>query len=94
MRKTVAAYAQQSDPAQNRQFRRRWTEAPAAKPRAASAEPIRLIQIPAALNADGEPRAMLEVPPAPGAVRRVPDILTFRTMGEAIAAKRRLEASR
>lgn len=91
MRKTAAAHAQQSDPDQNRQFRRRWTEAPAGKIAKAPAEPIRLIEVPNAIDADGTPRAALLVPPEPAALNRRPVVRFFASIGAAIAAKRALE---
>jgi hypothetical protein len=97
----MSDYASQSDPDLNPQFRRRWAE-PALKPskprkakvQQASAEPIRLIDVPNALDANGTPRAALLVPPAPDAVSRRPIIRMFASVAAAIAAKRHLEGSR
>ncbi|MCG7360824.1 hypothetical protein MHZ93_06120 [Roseomonas sp. ACRSG] len=94
----MSEYALQSDPDCNPQFRRRWAE-PARKPhkakvQQASAEPIRLIQVPNALDANGTPRAALLVPPAPDAVSRRPIIKMFASVAAAIAAKRNLEGGR
>jgi ferric-dicitrate binding protein FerR (iron transport regulator) len=88
-----AAYALQSDPESNRQFRRRWSEN-SPQPRRACAEPIRLIEVPNALDAHGTPRAALLVPPAPDAVSRRPVIKMFASVAAAIAAKRSMEGSR
>jgi hypothetical protein len=92
----MSDYALQSDPDRNPQFRRRWSEA-ARKPRKAqkaSAEPIRLIEVPNALDANGTPRAALLVPPAADAVSRRPIIRMFASVAAAIAAKRNMEGSR
>lgn len=92
MRKSAAAYADQSDPVRNRQFARRWSEAPRAT--RISAEPIRLIEVPSALDADGEPRAALLVPPGASSVSRRPNVRVFPSISAAVAEKRRLEAGR
>lgn len=94
MRKTPAQYAEQSDPTRNRNFSRRWTETPARKPDTASAEPIRLVEMPHALDGDGAPRVALLVPPEPAAINRRPIVRMFASIGAAIAAKRNLEAGR
>lgn len=93
MRNSPAAHAQQSDPSHNRQFRRRWAEPP-CRPSSKAAEPIRLIAVPNALDADGAPRAALLVPPAPDALNRRPALRFFASVTAAIAAKRVLEGSR
>ncbi|WP_424135144.1 hypothetical protein [Roseomonas chloroacetimidivorans] len=56
--------------------------------------PIRLVHIPAAVDADGEPRVALEVPPRPGAQQRRPVLLMFASMAAALAGKREMEARR
>ena len=61
----------------------------AAQPRTS---PIRLVQIPNAADADGEPRVALEMPPVPGALSRRPVLLMFVSMAAALATKRSLEA--
>jgi hypothetical protein len=94
MRKTAASYAEQSDPTRNRNFSRRWTETPVRLPNKPLAEPIKLIEIPYALNAEGSPRAALLVPPMPAALDRRPVRRVFDSLGAAIAAKRMMEASR
>jgi len=94
MRKNAADYAVQSDPTCNRNFGRRWAEAPLRKPATAAAEPIRLIAVPNALDVDGLPRAALLVPPEPSAISRRPVIRIFASISAAIAAKRSLEAGR
>ena len=57
-------------------------------PRVAS---VRLVHIPAAVDADGEPRVALEVPPRPGAVSRRPMLVVFASMAAALASKRSME---
>ncbi|ONG47972.1 hypothetical protein BKE38_22400 [Pseudoroseomonas deserti] len=91
--KSSVNYARQSDPDFNRQFARRWSEPtkPVARPRA---EAIKLIEIPLAAGADGSPRAALLVPPMPAALDRRPVRRIFDSIGDAIAAKRMLEAAR
>jgi hypothetical protein len=89
--KFAADYSRQSDPDLNRQFRRRWTETPIAS--RVKPEPIKLIEIPYALNAEGSPRAALLVPPMPAALDRHPVRRVFDSLGAAIAAKRMMEAS-
>lgn len=56
--------------------------------------PVRLVHVPAAVDADGEPRIALEVPPRPGSMTRRPVLVMFATMAAALASKRELEASR
>jgi hypothetical protein len=56
--------------------------------------PVRLVQIPAAVDADGEPRIALEVLPHPGSVSRRPTLLMFASMAAALASKRMLEGTR
>jgi hypothetical protein len=53
----------------------------------------RLVQIPNAHDADGEPRVALELPPRPGSVSRRPILMMFTTMAAALASKRTLEAA-
>ena len=91
--KFSADYAKQSDPACNRQFGRRWTE-PTMPAFRTKAEPIKLIEIPAPAGADCVARAALLVPPLPSALDRRPVRRVFNSIGEAIAAKRVLEAAR
>lgn len=93
MRKFAANYAKQSDPSQNRQFNRRWSEplSPIARPRA---EAIKLIEIPMPAGSDAGPRAALLVPPLPSALDRRPVRKIFDSIADAIAAKRVLEAGR
>jgi hypothetical protein len=55
---------------------------------------VRLVQIPAAVDADGEPRIALEVLPHPGSVSRRPTLLMFASMAAALASKRMLEGTR
>ncbi|MCR0980629.1 hypothetical protein [Roseomonas populi] len=54
--------------------------------------PIKLLHIPAALDAAGEPRVMLEVPPRPGSVTRRPMLHAFASVAAALAAKAEMEA--
>jgi hypothetical protein len=56
--------------------------------------PVRLVQIPAAVDADGEPRIALEVLPQPGSMSRRPVLMMFASMAAALASKRELEATR
>lgn len=58
------------------------------------AMPIRLVHIPNAADADGEPRIALEVPPGPGTLNRRPVLLMFATVSAALAGKRKLEERR
>jgi hypothetical protein len=55
--------------------------------------PVRLVQIPAAVDADGEPRIALEVLPHPGSMSRRPVLMMFASMAAALASKRSLEGS-
>ncbi|MBP0446705.1 hypothetical protein J8J14_18165 [Roseomonas sp. SSH11] len=59
-----------------------------------SAPIVRLVHIPAAVDADSEPRVALEVPPRPGTQQRRPVLLMFASMAAALAGKRAMEASR
>ncbi|WP_159993737.1 hypothetical protein [Roseomonas sp. 18066] len=86
-------YHRQSDPDFNPQFGRRWAE-PTKPAFRMNAEPIRLIEIPLAAGTDGSPRAALLVPPMPAALDRRPVRRIFDSIGDAIAAKRLMEASR
>lgn len=65
-----------------------------SSPRPCTVAPIRLVHIPAAVDADGEPRIALEVPPRPGAQQRRPVLLMFASMAAALAGKREMEATR
>jgi hypothetical protein len=65
-----------------------------SKPRPCAQAPIRLVHIPAAVDADGEPRVALEVPPRPGAQQRRPALLMFASMAAALAGKREMEGMR
>jgi hypothetical protein len=56
--------------------------------------PVRLVQIPAAVDADGEPRVALEVLPHPGSMSRRPVLMMFASMTAALASKREMEAAR
>jgi hypothetical protein len=64
------------------------------KPEASRSAPVRLVQIPAAVDADGEPRIALEVLPQPGSVFRRPVLMMFASMAAALASKREMEAAR
>jgi hypothetical protein len=64
------------------------------KPEAPRPAPVRLVQIPAAVDADGEPRIALEVLPRPGSMSRRPTLLMFASMAAALASKREMEAAR
>jgi hypothetical protein len=64
------------------------------KPEAPRLAPVRLVQIPAAVDADGEPRIALEVLPRPGSVSRRPVLMMFGSMAAALASKREMEAAR
>ena len=68
------------------------------KSRAAKVRPftpmVRLVRIPNAHDADGEPRIALEVPPYPGAVSRRPVLMMFANMTAALDIKRSLEGRR
>jgi hypothetical protein len=55
---------------------------------------VRLVHIPNATDADGEPRVALEVPPSPGALSRRPMLLMFASMAAALDSKRVLEGHR
>lgn len=92
--RTAASCARMSDPDFNMQFRRRWTETPRASLSRGKPEPIRLIEIPSPAGGDGVARAALLVPPLPSALDRRPVRRVFNSIGEAIAAKRVLEAAR
>jgi hypothetical protein len=54
--------------------------------------PPRLVLIPGAHDAAGEPRIALEVPPQPGAFPRRPTLQMFASVAAALSAKRSLEA--
>ncbi len=68
------------------------------RPRRLLAQPttatIRLVHIPNAADADGEPRVALEVPPKPGSVNRRPVLLMFASMAAALDSKRSMEGHR
>jgi hypothetical protein len=55
---------------------------------------VRLVHIPNATDADGEPRVALEVPPGPGTLSRRPVLLMFATMAAALASKQSMEGQR
>jgi len=63
-------------------------------PRVSTLAPIRLVHIPAAVDADGEPRVALEVPPRPGMQQRRPVLLMFASMAAALDGKRAMEGAR
>jgi hypothetical protein len=54
----------------------------------------RVVYIPNAVDADGEPRVALEVPPRPGSVSRRPVLMVFATMAAALNGKRMMEGAR
>ncbi|MBB5695518.1 hypothetical protein FHS87_003577 [Roseomonas pecuniae] len=54
---------------------------------------IRLVHVPNALDADGEPRVALELPPSPGAVSRRPALLMFASIAAALTHKRQAESA-
>jgi hypothetical protein len=64
------------------------------KPEAPRFAPVRLVQIPAAVDADGEPRIALEVLPYPGSVSRRPMLMMFASMAAALDSKRQMEGRR
>lgn len=53
--------------------------------------PIRVLLLPDAPHADGEPRAALQHPPKIGAMDRRPVLQLFATLGAALKAKQRME---
>jgi hypothetical protein len=61
------------------------------KPEAPRSAAVRLVQVPAAVDADGEPRIALEVLPHPGSMSRRPVLMMFTTMAAALASKQRME---
>jgi hypothetical protein len=56
--------------------------------------PIRLVHIPNAMDADGEPRVALEVLPRPGSVSRRPMLMMFASIAAALDSKRTMEGQR
>jgi len=58
-----------------------------------AAPPIKLHLLPDALDAEGQPRAGLLVPPSPGSASRRTVMVLFPTIAAAVAAKRDMEGS-
>ncbi len=56
-----------------------------------TAAPIQLLQFPDALDASGEPKVGLLLPPPAGSASTKPVLRVFATVSEAVRAKRRLE---
>ena len=65
-----------------------------SRPEAQHPAPVRVIYVPGALDADGEPRVALEVPPRAGAASRRTALIVFGSMALALSAKRAMEAGR
>jgi hypothetical protein len=60
------------------------------RPEALRFRPVRLVHMPA-MEANGEPRIALEVPPRPGSASRRAALIVFGSMAMALSAKREIE---
>jgi hypothetical protein len=56
--------------------------------------PIRLVHIPNATDADGEPRIALELPLRPDSLSRRPMLMMFASIAAALDSKRQMEGQR